>query len=318
MAATGDTRALPVFILTGPTGSGKTDWAVAAAEAAPVDIVSVDSALVYRGMDIGTAKPPRALRERVPHRLIDICDPGEAYSAGRFVTDALREIHASHAAGRVPLLVGGTMLYLRALRHGLAPLPQASPQLRAELDGRAATLGWPALHAELSALDPAAAARISPADGQRIQRALEVCLSSGTPLSELQRGTVSPLGETPVHVWMLAPADRAALHQRLADRFDAMMAAGFLDEVRQLRDRGDLHARLPAMRAVGYRQMWSHLEGRLALPAATQAAVSATRQLAKRQLTWMRGDGTGNWIDPAQGMLSWIEDMKARLGALGL
>lgn len=318
MAGAGDTRVLPVFVLTGPTGSGKTDWAVAAAESVPVDIVSVDSALVYRGMDIGTAKPSRALRERVPHRLIDICDPSEAYSAGRFVSDALKEISASHAAGRVPLLVGGTMLYLRALRHGLAALPQASPELRAQLDARAAAVGWPALHAQLASLDPQSAARISPADGQRIQRALEVCLSSGRPLSELQRGTVSPLGEMPIHVWMLAPSDRAALHQRLADRFEAMMAAGFLDEVRQLRDRGDLHARLPAMRAVGYRQMWSHLDGHLPLSAATQAAVSATRQLAKRQLTWMRSDRTGNWIDPSQGILSWIEDMQARLGAFGL
>jgi tRNA dimethylallyltransferase len=308
----------PVLILTGPTGSGKSDWAVALAEAAPVEIISVDSAQVYRSLDIGTAKPERSLRERIPHHLVDICDPAERYSAGRFVTDALAQMRAIRARGRVPLLVGGTMLYLRALRQGLAPLPQASGELRARLDARAGREGWPALHAELARIDPQAAARIQPADSQRIQRALEVAYTAGQPISQLQRATVSPLSGWAVHYWMLHPADRPALHQRLESRFAAMMAAGFLDEVRQLRDRGDLTADLPAMRAVGYRQLWSYLAGELPLAQARERAVSATRQLAKRQLTWMRSEPAGTWVDPQGGPVSWIKDIRAQLGALGL
>lgn len=308
----------PALILTGPTGSGKSDWAVALAEAAPVEIISVDSAQVYRGLDIGTAKPERSLRERIPHHLVDICDPAERYSAGRFVGDALAQMRAVRARGRVPLLVGGTMLYLRALRHGLAPLPQASGEVRAQLDARAAREGWPALHAELARIDPQAAARIQAADGQRIQRALEVAFTAGQPISQLQGATVSPLSGWTVHCWMLHPADRPALHQRLQSRFEAMMAAGFLDEVRHLRDRGDLTPDLPAMRAVGYRQLWSHLAGELSLAQARERAVSATRQLAKRQLTWMRSERAGTWVDPQGGPVSWIKDIQARLGALGL
>jgi tRNA dimethylallyltransferase len=308
----------PVLILTGPTGSGKSDWAVALAEAAPVEIISVDSAQVYRGLDIGTAKPERSLRARIPHHLVDICDPAERYSAGRFVTDALAQMRAIRARGRVPLLVGGTMLYLRALRHGLAPLPQASAELRARLDARAAREGWPALHAELARLDPEAAARIQPADSQRIQRALEVAYTAGQPISQLQRATVSPLSGWAVRDWRLHPADRPALHQRLESRFAAMMAAGFLDEVRQLRDRGDLTPDLPAMRAVGYRQLWSHLAGELSLTQACERAVSATRQLAKRQLTWMRSEPAGTWVDPQGGPVSWIKDIRSLLGPLGL
>jgi tRNA dimethylallyltransferase len=308
----------PLLILTGPTGSGKSDWAVALAEAAPVEIISVDSAQVYRGLDIGTAKPERSLRERIPHHLVDICDPAERYSAGRFVTDALAQMRAVRARGRVPLLVGGTMLYLRALRHGLAPLPQASAELRARLDARAAREGWPALHAELARLDPEAAARIRPADSQRIQRALEVVYTAGQPISQLQRATVSPLDGWAVRGWMLQPADRPALHQRLESRFAAMMAAGFLDEVRQLRDRGDLTADLPAMRAVGYRQLWSHLAGEVSLALARERALSATRQLAKRQLTWLRSEPAGTWVDPQGGPVSWIKDIRALLGPLGL
>jgi tRNA dimethylallyltransferase len=308
----------PALILTGPTGSGKSDWAVALAESAPVEIISVDSAQVYRGLDIGTAKPERGLRSRIAHHLVDICDPAEAYSAGRFLTDALAEMRAIRARGRVPLLVGGTMLYLRALLHGLASLPPANLSLRAQLDARAAKAGWPALHAELLRVDPVAAARIQPADGQRIQRALEVAYTAGQPISQLQRATVSPLAGWAVRCWMLSPADRPALHQRLEDRFAAMMAAGFLDEVKLLRDRGDLTPALPSMRAVGYRQLWSHLSGELSLVEASARAVSATRQLAKRQLTWMRSEPAGIWLDPQGGPVSWIKDIRAKLGALGL
>ncbi len=308
----------PVLILSGPTGAGKSDWAVALAEAAPVEIISMDSAQVYRGLDIGTAKPERSLRARIAHHLVDICDPAERYSAGRFLTDALAAMHAIRARGRAPLLVGGTMLYLRALLHGLAPLPQASLELRAQLDARAAQEGWPALHRELARLDPAAAARIRPADGQRIQRALEVAYTTGQPISQLQRATVSPLAGWAARLWMLHPADRSALHQGLERRFAAMMAAGFLDEVRRLRDRGDLTPELPSMRAVGYRQLWSHLAGELSLEEASARAVSATRQLAKRQLTWMRSEPAGIWLDPQGGPVSWIKDIRARLEARGL
>jgi tRNA dimethylallyltransferase len=305
-------------VLTGPTGAGKTAWAVRLAETAPIEIVSVDSALVYRGLDIGTAKPSRALRARIPHHLIDICDPTESYSAGRFVADALEQISAIHGRGRVPLLVGGTMLYLRALLLGLAALPTAAPALRAELDARAAREGWPALHAELKRLDPEAAARIAANDGQRIQRALEVCLSSGQPISKLQQDTTSPLAGWPLTYWVLAPGDRSVLHERLARRFTAMMEAGFLDEVRALRDRGDLTARHPSMRAVGYRQLWAHLDGAYDLTEAVRRGIAATRQLAKRQLTWLRREKKAQWLDPDTAELSWNRDIIRELGRLGL
>ena len=309
---------LPVFVLSGPTGAGKTDWAVRLAEYAPVEIVSVDSAQVYRGLDIGTAKPTRELRARIPHHLVDICEPTESYSAGRFVRDAEECIRAIHARRRVPLLVGGTMLYLRALLHGLAALPAAAPELRAELDARAVRLGWPALHAELTKLDPEAAARIAVNDSQRIQRALEVCLSAGQPISKLQRSTASPLEGWPLRYWVLAPPDRAVLHERLAQRFAAMMAAGFLDEVRALRDRGDLTARHPAMRAVGYRQLWAHLDGSYDLTEAVRRGIAATRQLAKRQLTWMRREKQAQWLDPDTARVSWNRDITRELAELGL
>jgi tRNA dimethylallyltransferase len=309
---------LPVFVLTGPTGAGKTEWALRLAREAPVEIVSVDSALVYRGLDVGTAKPSRTLRAQIAHHLIDICEPTESYSAGRFVADALRTIGEIHARRRVPLLVGGTMLYLRALLDGLAVLPQASPELRAELDARALTHGWPALHAELASLDPEAAARIAPTDSQRIQRALEVCLSAGRPLSVLQRATSSPLAGLPLRYWMLCPVDRARLHERIGKRFEAMIAAGFLEEVRGLHARGDLTARHPAMRAVGYRQLWAHLDGCCSLQEAMRRTVAATRQLAKRQLTWMRAEKRGEWLDPDTAELSWNRDIIQELGALGL
>ena len=310
---------LPVFVLTGPTGAGKSEWAERLAQAAPVEIVSVDSALVYRGMDIGSAKPDPALRRRIPHHLIDICEPTENYSAGRFVADATAAIEAIHARGKVPLLVGGTMLYLRALMHGLAQLPQASPEVRREIDQRAAREGWSALHAELARLDPLAAGRINSTDTQRIQRALEVCYMTGRAISELQRDTVSPLKGYPVRAWALAPANRAVLHQRLEARFHSMLTAGFLDEVRSLRARGDLDARHSSMRAVGYRQLWAHLVGEYDLAEATRRGIIATRQLAKRQLTWMRSEQSFNCLDPdiSMSQASWNRDLSHRFRELG-
>ena len=307
-----------ILVLSGPTGAGKTDWAIRAAQDAPLEIISADSALVYRGLDIGTAKPSAAVRGRVPHHLIDICDPAEGYSAGRFVADALARIADIHARGRVPLVVGGTMLYLRALLDGLAVLPTADPQLRASLDREAAEHGWPALHGRLATLDPEAARRISPNDGQRIQRALEVCYATGRPISELQRGTVSPLAGSRVRFWALSPEKRALLHERLARRFEAMMAAGFLTEVRALHQRGDLSARHPSMRAVGYRQLWAHLEGEYDLNEAVRRAIAATRQLAKRQLTWLRSERRAQWLDPQSGQLSLNRDIREELNRLGL
>jgi tRNA dimethylallyltransferase len=310
---------LPVFVLTGPTGSGKTQWAVRTAASEPVEIVSVDSALVYRGLDIGSAKPPQALRNSVPHHLVDICEPTDNYSAGRFVADATGVIKDIHARGRVPLLVGGTMLYLRALLHGLAALPQASAQLRREIDERAAREGWFALHAELARLDPQAAVRINSGDAQRIQRALEVCYATGRPISELQRDTVSPLAGCRVRSWALAPGDRSVLHQRLEHRFHTMLATGFVEEVRALRQRGDLNPAHSSMRAVGYRQLWAHLEGEYDLEEATRRGIFATRQLAKRQLTWMRSEQSLAWLDPdnPSSQASWNRDLGHELRRLG-
>jgi tRNA dimethylallyltransferase len=310
--------ALPVFVLTGPTGVGKSDWAIRLARQAPVEIVSVDSALVYRGLDIGAAKPSRAIRAEIAHHLVDICEPTESYSAGRFVTDAISRIGQIHARRRVPLLVGGTMLYIRALLHGLAPLPQASAELRAQLDERAAREGWPALHTELLRLDPQAAARIAPNDSQRIQRALEVCYTTGRPISELQRATVSPLAGVPLKYWALAPRHRSVLHERLSGRFRAMMAAGFLEEVKGLHQRGDLTARHSAMRSVGYRQLWAHLDGEYGEKEAEQRGIFATRQLAKRQLTWLRAEKTVQWLDLESDESSWNRDVRHVLSELGL
>ena len=279
------------MILTGPTGSGKSDWAERFAAEHSVEIISVDSALVYRGMDIGTAKPPRAVLERIPHHLIDILDPREAYSAGQFVQDCKRLIGEVRARGRIPLLVGGTMLYLRALLKGIAELPRGSEQLRREIDADAARLGWPALHAQLLQVDPEAAARIHPNDAQRIQRALEVCRLTGRSLSELQRLGQGALGE-PVLAWALNPQDRTVLHERIATRFKHMMQAGLLEEVRALYVRGDLSADAASMRAVGYRQLWVHLAGQCSLDEAVAQGIAATRQLAKRQLTWLRSDNS--------------------------
>ena len=284
------------ILLMGPTGAGKTDAALALAARLPLEIVSVDSAMVYRGLDVGTATPAAAQRARVPHHLIDIRDPAERYSAGDFVRDVGALLPAIRARGRVPLLVGGTMLYFRALQSGLATLPAADPAVRAALAARARQAGWPALHAELARVDPAAAARIRPGDAQRIQRALEVHALTGRPLSELQREDLRRAPGDEYLKLVLAPAARAALDAGLEQRLDAMLQAGFLAEVQALHRRGDLDAELPALRAVGYRQLWEHLEGRCDLATARLAALRATRQLAKRQYTWLRAEPGTDWV----------------------
>lgn len=288
-----------MVLLTGPTGAGKSTAAVALARRLPVEIVSVDSALVYRGMDIGTAKPDAATRAEVAHHLIDILDPAEAYSAGRFLGDALAAIEAIEARGRIPLLTGGTMLYFHALLHGLAELPGADPELRRDLDERAARLGTAAMHAELARVDAPAAARIHPNDPQRIQRALEVFYLTGQPISALQSSQRAPLGARRTVTIVLSPARRAMLHQRIEERFLAMMAAGFLEEVRALRSRGDLDAQTPSMRAVGYRQLWGHLDGAYGLEEGIRRGIVATRRLAKRQLTWLKALRGAYWLEPA-------------------
>nr|WP_145545408.1 tRNA (adenosine(37)-N6)-dimethylallyltransferase MiaA [Variovorax boronicumulans] len=282
--------------LAGPTASGKTAAALAIAARRPVEIVSVDSALVYRGMDIGTAKPTPAERAAAPHHLIDILDPSEAYSAARFVADATRLVGEIRARGALPLLVGGTMLYFKALIDGLDAMPTADPALRAALEAEAAARGWPAMHAELARHDPVTAARLAPHDAQRIQRALEVWRLTGQPLSSFHGARA--LKAAPRHrLLTLEPTERGWLHARIAERFDAMLAGGLVDEVRALRARGDLHADLPSMRCVGYRQAWQALQALpgpdAPLPAAALAAlreqgIAATRQLAKRQITWLR------------------------------
>jgi tRNA dimethylallyltransferase len=275
--------------LTGPTACGKTELALELAQHVPLEIISMDSALVYRGLDIGTAKPAPAIRSAVPHHLIDILDPTESYSAGRFARDAGALIDEIRARGRLPLLVGGTLLYLRALRDGLAPLPRADRSVRAELDAEAAEHGLEALHERLRRVDPAAAARIAPSDRQRIQRALEVHALTNRPISELQRAA-DRRKRPAVLAIALVPESRAQLAERIERRFDAMVAAGFLSEVERLRARGDLDADMPAIRSVGYRQLWAHLDGRCTWDEARAKAIVATRQYAKRQLTWLRGD----------------------------
>jgi len=282
---------MPALCVAGPTASGKTAAALALAEAfaasRPVEIVSVDSALVYRGMDIGTAKPSAAELARVPHHLVDIIEPTQAYSAAQFVADATRLIADIHARGHLPLLVGGTMLYFKALFEGLDEMPASDPVTRAALDEEAARLGWPAMHAKLADVDPVTAARLAPGDSQRIQRALEVFRISGRPLSSFHREKAPR--DTPPLI-SLEPSDRAWLHERIAQRFDAMLAAGFVDEVKTLRARGDLQPGLPSMRCVGYRQAWEALDAGepIDLAALRDKGIAATRQLAKRQLTWLR------------------------------
>jgi len=280
-------RARTAYALIGPTAAGKSQLAHALAARHPVEIVSMDSGQVYRGMDIGTAKPTAAERAGIRHHLIDLVEPTEAYSAGRFREDALRAVEDILGRGRIPLIVGGTMLYYKALALGIDPLPPAEPELRRQIDARAARRGWPALHADLARVDPASAARIAPNDAQRIQRALEVRELAGRPLSELQtaRPAVLPFR---LEAYALVPEDRAELHRRIAERFDRMLRDGLVDELRALRARHTLHARLPSMRCVGYRQAWDYLEGEYGLDTLREKGIAATRQLAKRQLTWLR------------------------------
>lgn len=280
----------------GPTAAGKTGLAAELARRLDAEIVSVDSALVYRGLDIGTAKPSPRLRAEIPHHLLDLLDPAEAYSAGRFRRDALAAMEAVRSRGRLPILVGGTMLYFRALQRGLAPLPQADPVLRAALDAEAKRRGWPALHAELERVDPQAAARIRPGDSQRIQRALEVWRLSGVPLSALQAVQAQPPEGWGFLKIALAPPSRQQLHAAIEHRFMDMMAAGFLAEVEGLYARGDLHPGLPAIRAVGYRQLWACLAGEFGLDEAVRRAIVATRRLAKRQMTWLRAEAGLHWL----------------------
>lgn len=293
-----------VFCLMGPTASGKTDLGLQLARQFPLDIVSVDSAQIYRGMDIGTAKPDESTLRKTPHRLIDILEPEQIYSAGRFVRDACREIDAIHATERVPLLVGGTMMYFRSLIEGIADLPDADAETRRQIDAEAAESGWPAMHEVLSRIDPDAAGRISPYDRQRIQRALEVYRVSGKPLSELQADSLRRPGRYEFAKIALVDASRPQLHERINRRFRQMLKAGFLEEVRGLMRRPGLRRDSTSMRAVGYRQLWAHLEGQGDLDAAVTRAQAATRQLAKRQLTWLRADASLETFDPLEAQTS--------------
>ncbi len=292
---------LPLAImLMGPTASGKTRYAIELVKRLPVDIISVDSALVYRGMDIGTAKPDAETLRLAPHRLIDIRDPADPYSAADFSADALREMEAIIQTKRIPLLVGGTMLYFRALEQGLSELPGADPEVRQQLENETRQFGLEVLHHRLAAIDPVAALRIHPNDPQRIQRALEVYEVTGSTLTE--HFEKRPLKKAPYHFLkiVLSPPERGVLHERIGRRFSDMLTQGFLGEVDNLYQRKDLHAELPAIRAVGYRQAWAHLDGRLDAEEWVERAVIATRQYAKRQLTWLRSEGDTHWLDPDQ------------------
>lgn len=285
----------------GPTASGKTDIAVSLHKRFPCEVISVDSALVYRGMNIGTAKPDAATLRRTPHRLIDIRDPEERYSAGNFVSDARKEMAAIFSQGRIPLLVGGTMMYFRALTEGIAELPPADADIRATIDAEAQQVGWPALHERLCEIDPVAANRIKPNDRQRIQRALEVYMASGKPLSQWQQETVSD-GSADVRFVKVALqlAPRKLLHERIENRLNLMLNNGFLEEVKVLHQRAGLTAQHPSMRAVGYRQLWQHLQGETTLHEARAKALAATRQLAKRQITWLRSETGLHSFDPLE------------------
>ena len=289
-------RPRAIFVM-GPTASGKTDLAVELARRLPVDLISVDSALVYRGMDIGTAKPEPELLAEFPHALVDILDPAEAYSAARFRQDALALMEASRAAGRVPLLVGGTMLYYHALQHGLSDLPASDPEIRARLQQALEEEGSRALHARLARLDPLAATRIHPNDPQRLLRALEVIEQTGEPFSSLQARRKGETLEWDLLKLVRTPADRAVLHERIAIRFERMLEAGFQEEVEALLARPDLHPDLPSLRAVGYRQMIDYLSGRCDRPTMVERGIIATRQLAKRQFTWLRRERETIWLE---------------------
>jgi tRNA dimethylallyltransferase len=281
-------RTPELLCLTGPTASGKSALARAIADRWPTEIINVDSATIYRNMDIGTAKPDQRERTNYAHHLLDIRDPAQSYSAAAFRVDALRCIAEIQARGKLPLLVGGTMLYFKALREGLNDLPQADSGLRAELEQRAAQFGWPALHATLANVDPQTAARLSPNDSQRVGRALEIFYLTGQTMSDLIRNTPSTDQPVSTMTISLEPSDRSALHGRIAERFNAMLDAGLVTEVAALYARPDLDTRLPSIRCVGYRQLWSMLDGEISVDEATDQAIAATRQLAKRQLTWLR------------------------------
>ena len=284
----------------GPTASGKTDLAISLCKRFPCDVISVDSALVYRGMDIGTAKPDAETLARTPHRLIDIRDPEDGYSAGEFVRDAYREMDEIFAAGRIPLLAGGTMMYFRALTEGIAELPAADDGLRRAIDAEAAERGWPAMHEDLQDLDPAAAKRIKPNDRQRIQRALEVYRASGRALSDWQRDSAPKRNDIRYLKIGLNIEPRSMLHERIARRLSKMVEGGFVEEVRALRERPALTAASPAMRSVGYRQFWQYLDGAFSLEEAQNKALYATRQLAKRQITWLRSETEVFLADPLE------------------
>ena len=283
-------QTLTALFILGPTASGKTALTLALAQQQPIEIISVDSALVYRGMDIGTAKPSREEQAVCPHHLIDLIEPTEAYSAAQFAANAQRLIHEIHTRGRLPVLVGGTMLYVKALLEPLTELPESDAQIRAQIDAQAADLGWPAMHAQLAQIDPITAARIEPNDAQRINRALEIFHISGKPMAEwlAEDTTTHELSFKPI-LTALIPEPRAILHERINQRFVTMLNEGFLDEMRTLRARGDLHLGLPSMRCVGYRQAWEHLDGAYGYDELIEKGQAATRQLAKRQMTWIRG-----------------------------
>ncbi len=293
----------PVVCLMGATATGKTDIGLALADRFPVSLISVDSALVYRGLDIGTAKPDAATLQAYPHALIDCCDPEDAYSAARFVADAQALVSAAHAKGRLPVLVGGTHLYYRALLRGLSELPSADAATRARISARAEEQGWPALHQALAEEDPETAQRLHPNDAQRIQRALEIIALTGRPPSAHYADCAQRAAGAGWSVLSMAVADddRAALHKRIGQRFDAMMDAGFLDEVRRLHGHAGLHPDLPSMRSVGYRQLWAHLDGELSLDEAIEAGKAATRQLARRQWTWLRKEPDLVWLRADEG-----------------
>ncbi len=296
------TAAPPAILLMGPTASGKTDLAIALRRHLPVELVSVDSAMVYRGMDIGSAKPNADELALAPHRLIDICDPAQAYSAARFRDDALREMRDITASGRIPLLVGGTMLYYRALQYGLSALPKADPAVRAALQRELAMRGLEALHERLARVDPLAAARIHRNDPQRTLRALEVWELSGRPLSELQATAGQPMPYRAIKL-VRSPASREELHERINRRFLAMLDNGLVEEVERLVARGDLHPDMPAMRSVGYRQVWAWLRGEFTRDEMVERGQAATRQLAKRQMTWLRSEQACHWLDESGDVL---------------
>ena len=297
----------PVIFLMGPTASGKTDLAVRLCQQLPVELISVDSTLVYRGMDIGTAKPSAEELTQAPHRLIDIRDPAEPYSVADFLADAHHEIADIHAQGKIPVLVGGTMLYFRALLDGLAEMPAADVEVRAQIERDAETFGWPYVHKLLAEVDPETAAEIHPNHSQRLSRALEVYRVCGKTMTELRREQRATEGKPGfcerynVRQLAIAPRDRAILHKRIALRFETMLERGWIDEVRKLFMRGDLHPDLPAIRAVGYRQVWDYLDGKLDYESMVERGVIATRQLAKRQFTWLRG-----WSTTENSQLQWI------------